>query len=144
MILLDTTVLVYAVGGDHPLREPCTRLLQAHVTKDVHAGITDLVVQEFVHVFSRRRDRATATTAARRYMEMLTLVTPTPTDLELAFDIYERHDRVGSLDAILAGITVGAGLDALVSSDRAFGTVAGLNWVAPGTPAFDALVAGGD
>jgi predicted nucleic acid-binding protein len=29
MIVLDTTVLAYAVGGEHPLRNPCRRLLAA-------------------------------------------------------------------------------------------------------------------
>lgn len=27
MIVLDTTVLVYATGTEHPLREPCRRLV---------------------------------------------------------------------------------------------------------------------
>jgi hypothetical protein len=29
VIVLDTTVLVYAVGTDHPLREPCQHLIRA-------------------------------------------------------------------------------------------------------------------
>ncbi|MBA3851191.1 MAG: VapC toxin family PIN domain ribonuclease, partial [Chloroflexi bacterium] len=28
MIVLDTTVLAYAVGAQHPSRDPCRRLLQ--------------------------------------------------------------------------------------------------------------------
>jgi predicted nucleic acid-binding protein len=29
LIVLDTTVLVYAKGQDHPLREPCRALVEA-------------------------------------------------------------------------------------------------------------------
>ena len=28
MIILDTGVLIYAVGEEHPLREPCRRLIR--------------------------------------------------------------------------------------------------------------------
>ncbi len=30
MIVLDTAILAYAVGGEHPLREPCRGVLTAH------------------------------------------------------------------------------------------------------------------
>ena len=60
MIILDTTILVYAIGGGHPLREPCRRVLRAHGDGLVTAATTVEVLQEFVHVFARRRDRATA------------------------------------------------------------------------------------
>lgn len=40
MIVLDTTVLSYAVGTEHPLRAPCRRLLQAHGNGLVEAATT--------------------------------------------------------------------------------------------------------
>lgn len=50
MIDLDTTILVYAKGADHPLRDPCRRLIAAIEEGRVLATTTSEVIQEFVHV----------------------------------------------------------------------------------------------
>jgi predicted nucleic acid-binding protein len=60
MIVLDTTVLVYAKGAAHPLRDPCRRLLAAIIEREVQATTTVEAIQEFVHVRARRRDSAGA------------------------------------------------------------------------------------
>ena len=74
MILLDTTVLSYAVGEEHPLREPCRHLLRAHADGRIEAATTIEVIQEFVHVRARRRSRADSVTVARHYMAALSLL----------------------------------------------------------------------
>ncbi len=38
MIILDTGVLIYAVGEEHPLREPCCRLIAAQGDGGVDAA----------------------------------------------------------------------------------------------------------
>jgi hypothetical protein len=40
VIIVDTTVLAYAVGDEHPLREPCRRLLAAHANGTIEATTT--------------------------------------------------------------------------------------------------------
>jgi predicted nucleic acid-binding protein len=54
MIVLDTTVLVYAVGADHSLRRPCRDLVEAIAERRIEATTTVEVIQEFVHVRGRR------------------------------------------------------------------------------------------
>jgi uncharacterized protein len=67
VILLDTTVPVYAVGVDHPLREPGRLILQAHAAGSLEATTTVEVIQGFTHVRARRQPRAHAVVLARRY-----------------------------------------------------------------------------
>jgi predicted nucleic acid-binding protein len=43
MIVLDTTVLVYAKGADHPLRAPCRELIAALASGEL-AGAFDAVL----------------------------------------------------------------------------------------------------
>lgn len=130
MIVLDTTVLVYAVGTDHRLREPCRRLLRAVREGAVAATTTVEVLQEFVHVRSRRRTRADAVDLADAYLDLLSpLLTADEDSLVRAFGVYRDVDTVGAFDALLAAVAVGAGAQALVSADRAFSHVAGLNHV---------------
>jgi uncharacterized protein len=60
VIVLDATVLVYAVGGKHPLRDPCRRLVDAVADGSLAATTTVEVIQELVHVRPRRRGRPDA------------------------------------------------------------------------------------
>jgi predicted nucleic acid-binding protein len=142
VIVLDTTVLVYAVGAEHPLREPCRRIVKAVTEGRVAATTTVEVVQEFVHVANRRADRRRVVTAGRRYAALLApLLVATSDDLEQALSLYERHRELGALDALLAATAMRSDAAALVSADRQFGTVGGLPWVDPAGNDLEALFA---
>jgi predicted nucleic acid-binding protein len=144
MIVLDTTVLVYATGAEHPLRAPCRRVVQAVGEGRLAATTTAEVVAELVAVRGRRRPRADAVEVGRRFTELLSpLATPDEEVVLAALDLYERHPRLGSLDAVLAALVLRKGYAALVSASRAFGSVRGLRAVDPATPALDGLLAGG-
>ena len=140
MILLDTTVLSYAVGAEHPLREPCRRLVRAHGDGVIRAATTIEVIQEFTHVRSRRRACSDAVALARRYAESLTLLVTWPEDLDLGLLLYERYPLLGAFDSVLAAVSINRSVDALVSADRAFAAIQSLRWVDPATPALDRLI----
>ena len=142
MIVLDTTILAYAAGGEHPLREPCRRLLSAVAEGTVRATTTIEVIQEFAHVRARRRPRADAVALARDYAQALTplLVVDRPV-LERGLSLFEETAEVGCFDAILAAAAIANDAQALVSVDTGFGAVPGLNHVDPATEAFERLIA---
>ena len=54
MIVLDTHVLAYAVGAEHPLRAPSRSVVAAIEAGTLRATTTVGVVQEFAHVRARR------------------------------------------------------------------------------------------
>jgi len=132
MIVLDTTVLVYAKGSDHPLREPCRQLVQAIAEQRVAATTTVEVIQEFVHVRARRRGRDDAAELGRAYAELLSpLLSVTADDLGRGLDRYGRSDRLGAFDAVLAAAASTAGARALVSADVGFGALDDITHVTP-------------
>ncbi len=132
MILLDTTVLVYATGLDHPLRGPCRELVAAIADGDVRATTTVEAIQEFVHVRSRRRDRREASEIGTDYAELLApLLSPGQDDLRAGLAIFARTPRLGAFDAVLAATGLNAGVTALVSADASFEAVQGLEHVVP-------------
>lgn len=144
MIILDTTVLLYAKGGDHPLRDPCRSLILAIERGDLSATTTAEVVQEFAHVRSRRHDRADAAALARDYVDLLApLIAITEEHVRAGLSVFERYPTLGSFDAILAAATISVGAEALVSADRAFATVRELVHIDPGTPPLQDLLEGG-
>ncbi len=143
MIVLDTSVLVYAVGADHPLREPCRRLIGAAGDR-VEATTTVEVIQAFAHVRARRRSRADATRLARSFATVLTpLLVPTTADLVAGLVLFEEVEELGCFDAVLAATAVAKGTNALVSADPAFSRVPGLRHVAPTSPELDVLMEDG-
>lgn len=141
MIVLDTSVLAYALGTDHPLRGPARRIFEALEEGRISATTTPDVLQEFVHVYSRRRPRSEAVAHARRWALGLTpLFTSTEHDLARAFQLYERHERLDSFDALLAAVTLREEAEAFVSADRAFEDVPKLPFVELGSPELDRLL----
>ena len=141
MIVVDTTVLVYAVGTEHPLREPSRKLIDAVAAGRVDAATTIEVIQEFVHVRARRRSRKDAVKAGRNYAELFAplLVMPTAV-VDAGLRIFERTTSLGVFDSFLAATALSAGADALVSADLGFASVPRLSHVVPGTPEFERLL----
>ncbi len=141
MIVFDTTVLVYALGAEHPAREPCRRLLAAAGQGRLSATTTVEVVQEFVHVYGRRRKRSDAARYGREYATLLgPLLAPGAAELEAGLELYERHPELGAFDAVLAAAALASRSRALVSADGAFASVPELAHVDPTAPELEALL----
>jgi uncharacterized protein len=141
VIVLDTTVLVYAVGDAHELRDPARALVQSVERGAVQATTTAEAVQEFVHVRARRRDRRDAARLGRAYAALLSpLLQPTEDDLERGLRLFERNLELGAFDAVLAAAAIGARADGLVSADRSFASVRGLRFLDLVTPELRDLV----
>jgi len=132
VILLDTTVLVYAKGQDHALRAPCRELIQAIAERRIEATTTVEAIQELVHVRARRRDRTDAAALGRDYAEILSpLLTVTAQDLAGGLALFERTPGLGAFDAVLAAAGARAGVSALVSADGGFAHVPAIAHVVP-------------
>jgi predicted nucleic acid-binding protein len=142
LIVLDTTILSYAVGSDHHLREPARRLVEAIGERRLAATTSVDVIQEFAHMYSRRRSHRLAAKYARGYATLLApLLSPTESTLTAGLGLFERHAELDAFDAVLAAAAMEAGAEAFVSADHGFRGIRGLRHVEPLSPAFDALLA---
>ena len=141
MIVVDTAVLVYAVGAEHALRRPAQQLVEAAAEGRVRATTTVEVVQEFVHARARRHGRRDAVSVGRNYATLLApLLAAEHADLEDGLRLYLRHERLGSFDAVLAAVASRVQAEAFVSADRAFADVPGLRFVPLDAPELDRLL----
>jgi uncharacterized protein len=132
VIVLDITVLVYAVGTDHPFREPCRQLVQAIADEQVRGSTTVEVLQEFVHVRARRRPRDEAVELGAAFADLLSPLLPvSESELRAGLRLFERVERLGAFDAVLAAAALTAQAQALVSADGAFAEVPRLSHVVP-------------
>jgi len=145
VIVVDTTVLVYAVGTSYPFREPCQQLIRAIADGTILATTTIEVIQEFTHVRARRRDGKDAAELARDYIELLSpLLIVEETDLREGLRLYEEGTGFGSFDAVLAAATRAAGAEALVSADAGFSGIAAIHHVLPDAAGVRALLSAGE
>lgn len=140
MIVLDTSVLIYGVGGPHPLQAPARELISSVEEGSLAATTTPDVLQEFLHTHARRRPRADVASLARGWLTLLTpLAISTEEDLGPALRLFERHERLDAFDAILAAVAMREKAT-LISGDRAFAGVPKLKFVELGSPAFERLL----
>lgn len=129
MRVLDTTVLVYAVGAEHPLREPARRLVAAVAEGTVQASTTPEVLQEFAYVRARRRGREDARALTLEYAELLApLLVVETRHLTAGLELWRTHPELGAFDAVLAAVALAHDAP-LVSADAAFGAVPALEWL---------------
>jgi len=139
VIVLDTSVLVYAVGADHPLREPCLRLLAG--AQNRRLTTTAAVIQEFVHVRQRRRSRSDAIALGRSYLDLLSPLLEVP-DAAVgdALELLVERPGLGAFDAVLAAAAARARCTALVTADSAFSGLRGCPTVRPDEEGVDRLL----
>lgn len=126
-------MLVYAVGDQHRLREPCRAIV--HAADKISATTTVEVIQEFVHVRARRRSRSDAVELGNAYAELFgPLLVPGRAELEEGLRLFVAHPEIGAFDAVLAATAMRAGAEAMVSADTAFADLAGLRYLDPAEP----------
>jgi predicted nucleic acid-binding protein len=143
MIVLDTTVLVYAKGADHLFREPCRKLVAAIAEERIGATTTAEVIQEFVHVRARRRNRGDAAALGRDYAELLSpLLDVTRDHLQRGLTLFETTPGLGAFDAVLAAAAARAGAAALVSADTAFADLPDITHIVPDASGISSLLEG--
>lgn len=141
MIFLDTTVLMYAVGTTHTYREPCRELVRQIRDGRLSATTTVEAIQEFAHVFARRRRRADAAAAASDFADLLTPLRLTESDhLRHGLKLWAAQERLGAFDAVLAAVALDTKYRIMVSADRAFAGVPGLDHVLPDADGVASLI----
>ncbi len=131
-IFLDANIFLYAIGGDGPHREPSRAVLEA-VGQGQLDGITSSeVLQEILHVRSRRVSVRDGASAVRAAAGLVAAVLPvSQEDVLEACRFLETHSTLGARDALHAAVMKNAGVSVLVSVDRDFDVLPTLKRVAP-------------
>lgn len=136
-VFVDTAILMYAGGAEHPLRRPCRELLERVATGDVRAVTSVEVVQEILHRFRPSSVSDVGQRMARAALELFAPVLPiTHRTMEraLALAALAEHDRLSSRDLVHAALCQEEGIAVIVSPDRGFDAVEGLIRADPSVP----------
>lgn len=122
---IDTAVLMYAAGAEHPLREPCRRVMIA-IGSGALAAVTSVeVVQELLHRFIAIRRVDVGRQLASDAMDTFAPVLPVSHALMRRVpDLAARYPSLAARDLVHVATCVHEGITEIVSPDRAFDQVA--------------------
>lgn len=129
-VFVDTSVLLLAQGGPHPLREGCRLFLGRCQARSVEIHVSIEALQEFTFHRLRGRPRRQALQEAALLRRSLVLHPFDEQVLDAMLTLLEGSDLRGR-DAVHAATATVAGFDALVTTDRDFADVPGLTAVGP-------------
>jgi predicted nucleic acid-binding protein len=126
-IFIDANVPMYAAGADHPLRDPCIRLLRQVVTGDM-AAVTDAEVhQEIYYRYLSLRLREQACLVSERFREVVVDVLPIGlAEIRRMPTLVEAYPHLQARDLIHLAVMQVHGLTRIASADRGFDGVAGI------------------
>jgi predicted nucleic acid-binding protein len=130
--LLDAAVFIYAVGADHPFRDPCRRLLDPDHLVAYGGEASVQAIQELLHQRARRTgDRAGAAATARAAAGVCPLHELTQADLSLGLRLFGAVPRLSGRDALHAATALNRDIGTIISPDAAFDDVPGLRRLDP-------------
>lgn len=127
MILVDTNVILYAAGAEHPHKRPSVTLLGRVARGEVEATIDAEVLQEILHRYraiGRWADGRRVYDLARQLFPSVVPVTSAV--LDRARRILDTDRRIMARDALHAAVVMSEGLEAVCSWDRDFDRIKGL------------------
>ncbi len=124
MKLLDTNVIVYALGRPHRYKQPCVRLLQDVANGTTDYGIDTELLQEILYLYTARGERRLGLSNCTD----LLLMFPDPfpiarKEIVLTHELLTRHPGLVPRDAIHAAVVQANGLEGIVSADKVFDAI---------------------
>ena len=133
-VFIDTAVLMYAAGDAHPLREPCTRILDRVARNHLDAVTSVEVVQEIMHRYLALRRTEGAAALAEHTLDLFAPVLPvTHGVMRRVPALISRYPSLGARDAVHVATCLHEGITEIISPDRGFDAVEGLRRIDPST-----------
>lgn len=134
-ILVDTNVILYAIGGPHPYAEPCRGILALAGEGRFEMEAPVDLVQEILHHRARRLgDRRQAAADARAATDLCRLHAVEPADAEKAAELFAASTSLSARDAVFAAVALRHDLDTILSADGDFDGLSDLNRLDPADP----------
>ena len=129
---LDTNIFLYAAGAEHPQRDACAAVLRKVAEGKLDATVNSEVLQEILHVLTRRGRREAGTSLAGYVAALFPDLLPvTRDDILEACDLVRRHRKLHVRDAVHAATMMRNGIRRIVSVDSGFDSIPEIRRLAP-------------
>jgi len=129
---VDGSVLLHAIGADHPLKAPCVEVLRAVGRGEIDASTDVEVLREVLHWCASVGQRSRAVELVQESIAALSTVSPvTPADIQEAAALVEQSDSLPARQAVHVAVMRRQGIERIISTDRRFDAVHGIVRVDP-------------
>lgn len=123
MIFVDTNVLMYAVGGPHPLREPAREFFEESLEHHLQLVTSAEVLQELLHAYLSAGRVETLDAALTLAEARIAEVWPVePEDVRFARLLVDRYPALGARDLLHLAGCKRRGVSRIKTFDRALGS----------------------
>jgi len=131
-LLVDSSIIAYALGAESAWKDPCRELLLA-IGRGEYDGFASVeMIQELVHHRLRvTGDRLRAVADGRDVAAGLTVLPFTQAVLDEALRLIESSAAIRGRDAVHAATALVHGIPTIASTDPAFDAVPGLTRLVP-------------
>ncbi len=115
---IDANLIMYAIGGPHPLREPCRAVLE-QIKDGVLQVVTNTeVLQEILYRFFFLKRYSQAEVAYHSTVGICAeILAVTHHDMDLALDLLKQHPGIAARDAVHAATMIHHGIKEILSTD---------------------------
>ena len=129
---IDTAVIMYAAGREHPLREPSRRVMSRIGNGELDGVISAEVIQEIVHRFISVRRSDVGQEQAREAMDFFAPVLPiTHALMRRVPDLALKYPTLDARDLVHVATCIHEGITDIISPDRGFDQVAEVRRIDP-------------
>lgn len=125
---IDTNILMYAVGSEHPLKRPSLHILE-QVSRGEISAVTDTeVFQEVAYRYWSQQKWPIAVQVLRDYQYLFDEIYPIEKQqLNLYYDLLSKHDFLSPRDAIHVAVMRSHQLTHIYTTDQGFQKIPGLD-----------------
>jgi predicted nucleic acid-binding protein len=132
VIFVDTSIVMYAAGGDHPLQAPCRRIVDAIGDRSISATTSAEVIQEILHRYLSIGRAAGGHALAEQTLDLFAPVLPiTHALMRRVPDLAKRYPALAARDLVHVATCVHEGIAEIVSTDRGFDSVREIRRIPP-------------
>ncbi len=131
-VFVDTAVVMHAAGGEHPLRDPCRRIIDGISDGSVDGVTSAEVIQEIFHRFLSIRRPEEGATLAERTQDLMAPVLPiTHALMRRVPELARRYPTLDARDLVHLATCIHEGITEIISPDRGFDQVVELRRIDP-------------
>lgn len=131
-VFVDTAVIMYAAGREHPLRSACLAVMDAVNAGEIDGVISAEVVQEIVHRYLSTRQPDVGREMATHALDMFAPVLPvTDAVMRRVVDLVEQYRTVRARDIVHVATCLEQGIDTIVSPDTHFDDISEITRIEP-------------
>lgn len=129
---IDANLIMYSLGGSHPLRDPCKKILAA-IKSNAFIPVTNTeVLQEVLYRYFSIRRSLLGEIAYQSLVQLCAQIYPvTLRETDLALELLKKYQSITSRDAIHAATMINSGIKEIISTDPHFDAISEIKRIDP-------------